>query len=669
MPKSSSWRSQKTTALPWLRGLCVLSAVACSMVFIRTDVDSVIAQSVPTEFLRTNGNIMSTGVPPIPISLVRQVEPYMGMYGLLLAGWDKSNREILLKGMSSVAWISGVKSLEASPKTAIYIRASDVYDLYPQPQGKYLAYTVDVNGNESFQLYLFNIGTETSTLLSDNKSRNTEPVWSKDGRWIVYSSSPNGADGVNLRLIDPSNKSSDRLLVESSGGYLKAFDWSPDGKEVVFCDFSANSASTLWVLDIATGTKKLLSPKSSGRDFYDAAQFSRDGNGVFVITDHNSDFRRLAYIDLKSLKLHFISPPGKSDVDEFQMSPNGERVAYITNDQGTSKLWVLATKSGKVHFYQKVPAAVISDLKWNSESTELAFNLKSTSTPNDIYSVSVETGAIERWSQGVTNEISSTRFAKPELIHWRSFDKQIISGFMYRPPSTFKGKRPVIIDLHGGPEEQFKPAFNYTDNFFINELGIAKIYPNVRGSTGYGKGFLNSDNDAQREDAVKDIGALLDWIKTQPDLDGDRVLVEGASYGGYLALSVACTYGARIRGTISDSGISNLASFVAHTEGWRRGLQRAEFGDERDPRIRAFLERIAPVNNAKKISKPLLIIQGQNDPRVPIGEAEQIVKATKGRVPVWYIVGKNEGHGFSQLENRNYQLYATILFVKQFLLN
>jgi dipeptidyl aminopeptidase/acylaminoacyl peptidase len=457
-------------------------------------------------------------------------------------------------------------------------------------------------------------------------------------------------------------------LVESSGGYLKAFDWSPDGKEVVFCDFSANSASTLWVLDIATGAKRLLSPKSSRRDFYDVAQFSRDGNGIYVITDHNSDFRRLAYIDLKSSELHFISPPGKSDVDEFQMSPNGERVAYLTNDDGTSKLWVLATKSGKVHFYQKVPRGVVSDLKWNSQSTELAFNLKSTSTPNDIYSVLLETGAVERWAQGVTNEISSTRFAKPELIHWRSSDKQIISGFMYRPPSTFKGKRPVIIDIHGGPEEQFKPAFNYTDNFFINELGIVKIYPNVRGSTGYGKAFLNSDNDAQREEAVKDIGALLDWIKTQPDLDGDRVLVEGASYGGYLALSVACAYGDRIRGAISDSGISNLASFVGHTEGWRRGLQRAEFGDERDPKIRLFLERIAPVNNAKKISKPLLIIQGQNDPRVPIGEAEQIVKATKDRVPVWYIVGKNEGHGFSQLENRNYQLYATILFVKQFLL-
>ena len=280
----------------------------------------------------------------------------------------------------------------------------------------------------------------------------------------------------------------------------------------------------------------------------------------------------------------------------------------------------------------------------------------------------LETGKVELWAKSVTNGVDTSKFSQPELIHWPTFDKRTLSGFLYRPASKFKGKRPVIIDIHGGPEEQYRPGFVYEDNYLLNELGVAKIYPNVRGSSGYGKTFLSLDNGVLRDDAVKDIGALLDWIKTQPDLDADRVLVEGASYGGYLALSTAYTYSDRIRGTISDSGISNLASFVEHTEGWRRDIQRAEFGDERDPKIRDFMERTAPVNNAQKIRKPLLIIQGQNDPRVPFGDAAKLVAATKDRIPVWYILAKDEGHGFAQQSNRDYRTYATILFVKEFLL-
>jgi dipeptidyl aminopeptidase/acylaminoacyl peptidase len=285
-----------------------------------------------------------------------------------------------------------------------------------------------------------------------------------------------------------------------------------------------------------------------------------------------------------------------------------------------------------------------------------------------VYSVNAETGQVELWAKSVTNGVDTSKFSRPELIHWPTFDKRTISGFLYRPAAKFKGKRPVIIDIHGGPEEQYRPGFVFEDNYLLNEVGVAKIYPNVRGSSGYGKTFLGLDNGVLRDDAVRDIGALLDWIKTQPDLDADRVLVEGTSYGGYVALSTACTYSDRIRGSISDSGISNLASFVEHTEGWRRDIQRAEFGDERDPKLRDFMDRTAPLNNAKQIKKPLLIIQGQNDPRVPFGDAAKLVAATKDRVPVWYILAKDEGHGFVQQSNRDYRLYASILFVKEFLL-
>jgi len=614
-------------------------------------------------------NIEAVGVPPIPDSLPRELAPYSTVYGLPLAGWDFEKHEILLKGISSTTWISRVSSPGAKAlPTLIYIPSNGIYDVYFQPQGKYLAYTRDAAGNETFQLYLYQIGRVQSTMLSDGKSRNTEPVWSNAGDKIIYSSTPIGDSGVNLRLIDPFNPSSDRLIAKSSGSYFKAYDWSPDDKQIVFCDFTSNTASTLWLIDAKSGNKTLVSPKGDQPEYYDYPQFSKDGKGVYVVTDHESDMRRIAYIDLATLKVSYVPSNPKWDVDEFQLSPNGKTLAYVTNEEGVSRLHVFDISANKELAAPEVPIGVISDLKWNKNSTDLAFNFKSSRTVNDVYSVNVETGKVELWGKSVTNGVDTNSFSLPELIHWTTFDKRSISGFLYRPQAKFKGKRPVIIDIHGGPEEQYRPVFGYEDNYFLNELGVVKIYPNVRGSSGYGKAFLALDNGTHREDAIKDIGSLLDWIKTQPDLDADRVLVEGASYGGYLALSTAFAYSDRIRGAISESGITNLASFVANTEGWRRELQRSEFGDERDPKVKEFLARIAPLNNAQKIKKPLLIIHGQNDPRVPVAEAAALVAATKDRIPVWYILAKDEGHGLVQQNNRNYRLYASILFVKEFLL-
>jgi len=626
------------------------------------------AVSAQSEVIPPGKNIETIGVPPIPASLAHEVDPYKSIYGLPLAGWDPQKREIWLKGLSSVTWVSRVKSPgTASERSSIYILANGIYDIYLQPQGKYLAYTRDANGNESFQLYLYEIGRGNSTLLSDGRSRNTEPVWSNAGDKIVYSSSPAGTSGVSLRVLDPFDPKTDHLLVQSSGSYFKAYDWSPDDKQVVFCDFTSNTVSTLWLVD-GTGNKVLLSPKSDERELYDYPQFSKDGKGLYAVTDHDSDVRRIAYIDLASRKFSFIESNPKWDVDEFQLAPNGKTLAFVANEDGISKLHIFDLSAAKEITTPQCPPGIISDLKWNKTSTDVAFNFKSPQTPNDVYSVNIETGKTELWAKSVTNGIDTGKFSVPELIHWISFDKRTISGFLYRPPAEFKGKRPVIIDIHGGPEEQYRPAFGYEHNYFLNELGVAKIYPNVRGSTGFGKTFTSLDNGLRREDAVKDIGALLDWIKTQPDLDPDRVVVQGGSYGGYVALSVATNYSDRIRGVISESGISNLASFVERTEGWRRGLQRSEFGDEGDPKTKEFLERIAPLNNVQKIKKPLLIIQGQNDPRVPVAEAARLVGATKGRIPVWYVLAKDEGHGFVQTNNRNYRTYATILFVKEFLL-
>jgi dipeptidyl aminopeptidase/acylaminoacyl peptidase len=617
-----------------------------------------------------NANLEVSGIPKVPAALAQAVKRYTSPYGLPLAGWDPAKREIWLKGISSATWIARIETPGGKQQTTTYIQASGVYDLYYQPQAKYLVYNKDANGNEVFQFFLYDLATRKSAPLTDGKTRDTEPVWSNAGDKIIYSSSPAGGNGVSLYLINPLDPKSNRLVVNSTGSYLKAYDWSPDDRQVAFCDFVSNRASTLWLLDIKTGEKTLVSPKGEKEGaYYVDPQFGKDGKGIYVITDRDSEVRRLAYLDLASKRMKYLSDEIKFDVSEFQLAPDGKTIAFITNEDGISRLYLLDTKTDRRTPVAELPVGIVSDLKWHNNSTDLAFNFKSPRTPNDVYSLDAKTGKIECWAKSITNGVDTESFQLPELIKWKSFDGRMISGFIYRPPSKFTGKRPVIIDIHGGPKEQYRPGFGYEHNYLLNELGIAKIYPNVRGSSGFGKTFLNLDDGLKREDAVRDIGALLDWIKAQPDLDASRVMVQGGSYGGYLALSVAVNYNDRIRAVISDCGMSNLASFLDHTDGWTRDLQRGEFGDERDPKVRAFLDKIAPLNHADKLKKPLLIIQGKNDPRVPVAESEAIVQAAKKNgIPVWHLLAKDEGHGFAKRANWEFRLYSIILFAQAHLL-
>lgn len=645
-------------------------------IFLGLFVFSVCSQviSAQSDYVHPGKDLLVEGVPNIPKGLAKAVNRYASIYGFPVAGWDPVKREVLLKGIGTTeAWISRLETPNGPPKVTTRIKAGSVYDLYPQPQGRYIVYNNDTEGNEAFQLYLYEIGTSKSTLLTDGKSRSVEPVWSNSGDKIIYgSTAPNGS-GVDLRVINPFDPKSNSLLVPSGGRMLKAFDWSPDDRKVAFIEYlSNNSESLIWVVDVMNKEKSLLAPKTENKDasYYDSPQFSRDGRNIYIITDYASEFRRLARIELSTGQYQYLTDHIKWDVDEFRLAPNGKALAFVTNEDGISSLRLLDTETGKEKPTSGLPVGVISNIKWHNNSKDLAFDLESAGTPNDVYSLETKTGKIERWSKSETRGLDDQKFTKPEIIHWQSFDNLTISGLIYRPQATFLGKRPVIIDIHGGPDEQFRPRFLYEENYFPSEMGVVKIYPNVRGSAGYGKTFLRLDNGTQRMDAVKDIGALLDWIGKQPDLDAQRVMVAGASYGGYLALSVAATYGGRIRAVLSDSGPSNLATFLERTEGWRRDIKRAEYGDERDPKTREFMEQIAPLNNAQKITKPLMIVQGQNDPRVKAAESEQIVRAArKNGTPVWYILGKNEGHGFVQQNNREFQTLATVLFVKEYLLN
>ncbi|MCX7006280.1 MAG: alpha/beta fold hydrolase, partial [Kiritimatiellaeota bacterium] len=351
------------------------------------------------------------------------------------------------------------------------------------------------------------------------------------------------------------------------------------------------------------------------------------------------------------------------------LARDGKTLAFVANEDGVSKLHLLDPRSGKERATPSLPLGVIGGLKFHENSRDLAFTMSSARSPSDVFSLDVESGRVERWTESESGGLNTATFVEPELIKLKSFDGLGISAFVYRPdPARFPGPRPALVIIHGGPESQSRPQFLGRSNYLLNELGIALVVPNVRGSAGYGKTFLTLDNGFKREDSVKDIGTVLDWIGRDKQLDAARVAVYGGSYGGYMSLACMEHFADRLRCGVDVVGISSFVTFLKNTQDYRRDLRRVEYGDERDPAMLAFQEKIAPLNNVARITKPLFVVQGKNDPRVPVTEAEQMVKAIRDRGGVvWYLMAKDEGHGFAKKKNADFQFSSMILFFREHL--
>jgi dipeptidyl aminopeptidase/acylaminoacyl peptidase len=359
------------------------------------------------------------------------------------------------------------------------------------------------------------------------------------------------------------------------------------------------------------------------------------------------------------------------DVESFAQNDDGSRLAFITNEDGISTVHVLDTADYREIKLPVLPVGASGGLEFSPDGAKLALSINTPTSPSDVYVIDLAKAAVTRWTQSEVGGLDTSQFLAPTLVRFKSFDGRSIPAFYYRPAGLKQGEKvPVLISIHGGPESQATPTFNPTTQYLLRELKVAVLVPNVRGSSGYGKTYLDLDNGFLRKDSVKDIGALLDWVAKQPELDKDRVGVVGGSYGGYMVLASMVDYNNRIRAGVDVVGISHFATFLTNTESYRRDLRRVEYGDERDPKMLAFHEKIAPLNNAKAISKPLFVAQGFNDPRVPYTEAEQIVKAVRGNGgDVWYLMYKDEGHGFRKKTNSDYFGAAQILFWKKYLLD
>jgi len=644
------------------------------------------AAEPPVKTLTPGDNLVIDGIPPIPMELVEQIGRYTESRSGVFQDWHPGKAEMLITTRFGDTNQVHRVAMPLGARTQLTFFPDRIDGASYEPtKGDYFVFTKGVGGNEFNQNYRYDVATGDFTLLTDGKSRNSKPTWSNKGDRVAYTSTRrNGAD-TDIYVESPLDPKTDRMLAEVKGGGWAVPDWSPDDKQLLVLEEISINESYLWLFNSETGEKKELTPRpaeGTEKVSYSWAQFAKDDKGIFVTTDRESEFQRLAYVDLASGKHTYLLPNIKWDMDDWDLSDDGKQIAYTLNENGVSTLHVvdLAMKNGTVTastarepvFNPPLKNVVMTEVRWHrhSDPSLLAFNVVGARQPSDVYTWDTRKNTTARWTESETGGIPASRFSEPELVRWKTFDGKEITGFLYLPDAKkFSGPRPVIVNIHGGPEAQFRPTYLGRNNYFINELGCAMLFPNVRGSAGYGKTFVKLDNGFKREDSYKDISSLLDWIKTRGELDASRIMVTGGSYGGFMTLAVACNYADRISCAVDVVGPSNFVTFLKNTESYRRDLRRVEYGDERDPKMAEFLEKIAPLNNAQKITKPLFVVQGANDPRVPKTEADQIVDTLKKQgTPVWYLLANDEGHGFAKKKNADYQFYSTVQFMREHLL-
>lgn len=611
--------------------------------------------------------LTADGIPPVPAALAEQTRPYLEARSASFRGWLPQTRAALI--VTRFANTPQVHEVAApmGARRQISFEADTIANVSAaRRRGDVTVVQKDVGGSEFWQLYTLRDGR--LTLLTDGKSRNRMTAWSHDGRWLAYSSTRRNGVDSDLWMMDPRDPRTDRMVAAVKGGGWSIADFTPDGARAIVINSISINKSTLHLLDVASGA---MTPVGDhGKPIaYGGAAFAPDGT-LWVTSDEGSDFQRLGTLDPASGRFRPVSPEPRWDIEAFEIAPDGRFIAYLVNEAGVSRLKLLDPVSGAVRAVTGLPQGVASGLQiapWGA----IGLTVSAARAASDMYAVDPGTLAVTRWTESETGGLDVATNPEPELIAVNSFDGLEVSGFLYRPdPVRFPGKRPLIINIHGGPEGQSRPGFLGRANYYLNELGIALFYPNVRGSTGFGKAFVAADNGPfKREDSVRDIGAFLDRLARDPALDAGRFGVAGGSYGGYMCYASAIRFGDRFKGANCVVAISNFVTFLENTQSYRRDLRRVEYGDERDPKQRAKLTEISPLTQVARLSIPLFVVTGGNDPRVPASEADQIIQAVRGRGgTAWHLLAADEGHGFSKKANQDYQLWTTLMFWERTLL-
>jgi len=613
------------------------------------------------------GNLTTELVPePSPESKAR-IARYLEVRRADLAGWDAAGTGVFV--LTRLANVPQLHRVDAPLGMRRQLTFGDegVDQFVPTPDARRGGGIVvaDEGGNENKQLYLLD-GQGEQRLITDGKSRNEEVVWSDDGARIAFSSTRRNSRDFDLWTFDATHPEAAPVLVYEASGQWQSLDWSPAGDRLLALHEISVTRSELAVIEPGKGVlHEVKIPGVAEAAFADAV-FAPGGAGIYYVGDHGGEFLALWYRDLATGQSRRVSPELKWDLEHVWASPDRQRLALTLNEGGWSKLMLFDTRSQR---FVDVPSphGIIRALDFSPDGRRLAVTLEGGKAVGDVHVIDLGKNSVTRWTDSETGGLDAGRFHEPRSIEYASFDGRKIPAFVYEPQGS--GPHPVVISIHGGPEAQARPTFNALHEYLVSELGIAVILPNVRGSVGYGRTYTLADNAERREDSVRDIGGLLDWIAAEPRLDAKRVAVSGGSYGGFMSLASGAMFGERIAAVVDMVGISNFVSFLERTKEYRRDLRRVEYGDERVPAMRDFLERISPLTNSTKITAPLFVAQGANDPRVPESEAAQIVTKlrSEGR-EVWYMLAADEGHGFQKKVNRDAFTLASAAFFERQLL-
>jgi len=618
-----------------------------------------------------NENLITENIAEIPKELANQVKKYAESRGASLAEIHPTKNEIIINTrFSSTSQLHRIKQ-NMGARTQITFFDEPVSGASYEPvKGEYLIYSKDIGGNEFGQLYKLDLKTLQSTLLTDGgRSQNGGVTWLKDGKGFYYSSTKRNGGDRDIYYMDPNNPKSDKLILQVKGGGWGISDISTDGQKLLVSEYVSANESHIWMLETATGKLSEVTDRKSKGIIQSGASFSNSKDEIWFVTDKDNEFERLATLNLITKKVAYLTSNIPWNVENYTLSEDKKTIVFITNEAGLNKMYLMKASDKSYTAVKNIPIGLIGGVSFTKNNQSLFFTQSTAQTASDVYKLNLSSGTIERWTESELGEMQQSDMSVPKFIEWKSFDNLKISGFYYPAAAKFTGKRPVLINIHGGPEGQSMASFLGSNNYYTNEMGVAIIFPNVRGSSGFGKTFIAKDNGFLREDSVKDIGALLDWIALQPELDKDKIMIMGGSYGGYMTLATAYHYADKIKCSVDIVGISNFNTFLKNTEEYRRDLRRVEYGDERIPEMAAFFEKMAPLNNIDKIKKPMFIIQGTNDPRVPVTEATQMRDKLKanGNV-VWYLEAKDEGHGFRKKANVDFQRLSVIRFMQEYLI-
>jgi len=614
------------------------------------------------------GHLISDNIPEAPSAMTDRLDAYLNARQATPLGWSPKGELLIATRFGDVDQLHLVEGPLKERRQLTFLR-EPIADAAFSPDlihGAF-AYLKDVGGNEKTQLYYQRLCEPTAKLLTDGKSSNGAVVWSNSGREVAFYSTARDGVSCDIDIVEPGSGSLPRLAVTGDASAWYPLDWSPDDRKLLVLKKVSSAEAYLYVVDLDTGQKHEVEPSQAKVGIRDA-RFSRDGQGVYLISDRDDEFARLRYVNLFTGAASVISGQIPWDIEELAISRDGHYLAFVSDEDGIDKLNLVDLRSHQNLTPPRLPSAgLIENLSFDADGKRLAFGFAAVNQPRDAYVLDVASSVLAAWTRSETGPVDVAKFVSPRLMQVATFDRsdgrpRQIPVYVYQPSNP--APHPVLIVLHGGPESQFRPGFDPWLQYVVNELGFAVVAPNVRGSSGYGKNFASLDNGTLREDAVKDLGALLVWLGAQSGLDAKHVVVSGESYGGYLALDALVNYSDRLRGGVDLGGIPDFIGYLSNAAPYTQNRYRAEYGDERDPDMRAYLRRISPVTNADHILRPLLIVHGRNDPQVPIAGAEQLVNTLRSRGDeVWYLQATDEGRAFRKKQNRDayYQAFAQFL--------